>query len=503
MTVSIEKMRILAASVIMPRLEPEEYRLNEDYRNTIHALIHAGVCGFCVFKGELEHVRTMIQELQTLGGGRLLFSGDFEYGISMRIHGGTDFPHAMALGMADDGDMTEKIAAAVAHETRALGVHWNFAPVCDINSNPQNPIVNIRSFGETPARVMSHCVRWIHGTQAHNVIACAKHFPGHGDTATDSHLGLPVLPISADHLRNHELLPFKKAIEAGVRSVMMGHLAVPSLDASGAPASLSFPLVTDLLREKLGFKGIIVTDALDMGAITSIYTSEQAAIAAIEAGIDVVLLPQNPQEALEGLAQYAMNNPHIHQRLIESSLRIDKEKQWCFAEQEIAAVNLQEYGSMAFHAARAAVRISGDRGLIPLPESKSFAAFAVMQNDNPQPGVNFFHFVQQIVENDCDFGFMNADITDEEIDAYREQTATADIVIFALFIRARSHTGTVGIAPKINEAAQRIANGRPMIAILLGSPYIRSSFDADTYITTYSDSLPGIAAAAVALTKGV
>ncbi len=502
MKASLDEMKTLAASVIMPRLEPEEYKNKEEYSRNIHALIAAGVCGFCVFKGELEYVRTMIDELQTLAGGRLLFSGDFEYGISMRINGGTDFPHAMALGIADNEETTEKIAAAVAHETRALGVHWNFAPVCDINSNTENPIINIRSFGETPSRVMSHCVRWIHGTQAHNVIACAKHFPGHGDTATDSHLGLPVLTLNADRIMTHELLPFKKAIEAGVRSVMMGHLAVPNLDASGAPASLSYPLVTELLRKKLGFAGLIVTDALDMGAITSHYSSAEAALAAVSAGIDVVLLPQNPWEAIEALAEAAMNDNNIYQRLTESSLRIEQEKRWCFSHKETAPVNLQEYGSMAFHAARAAVRISGDRGLIPLGETKSFVAFAVMQNDNPQPGVNFFHFVQQIVENDCDFGFMDAHISDEEIEAYREQTSTADIVIFALFIRPRSHSGSVGIPPRINEAAQIIANGRPVIAILLGSPYLKSSFEANTYITTYSDSLAGIAAAAVALTKG-
>lgn len=503
MQLSHESLRSLAASVIMPRLEPEQYRTNEEYRTSVHTLIRMGICGFCVFKGELEHVRTMIEELQVLAGGRLLFSGDFEYGISMRIHGGTDFPHAMALGIADDGDTTEKIAAAIAHESRALGVHWNFAPVCDINSNPENPIINIRSFGEIPSRVMSHCVRWIYGTQAHHVLACAKHFPGHGDTATDSHLGLPVLTLTAERIMNHELLPFKKAIDAGVRSVMMGHLAVPAIDESGTPASLSFPLVTGLLRETLGFKGIIVTDALDMGAITSRYSSREAAIAAAYAGIDVILLPENPLEAIEGLAEEAAHNAHMYQKLTESSLRIDQEKRWCFSEENTTPVNLQEYGSIAFHAAHAALRVSGDSRRIPLKESQPFAAFAVMQNDNPQPGVNFFHFVQQIVENDCDFGFMNADITDEEIDAYREQTATAEILIFALFIRPRSHAGSVGIPPRINEAAQRIANGRPIIAILLGSPYIQSSFDADTYVTTYSDSLAGIAAAAVAITKGI
>jgi len=504
-TNNLTDMRKLSASVIMPRLEPEEYKKSEEYRESIKHLIKMGVLGFCIFKGELEATRTMINELQSVADNTLMFSGDFEHGITMRIEGGTDFPHAMALGIANTPDVTEKIAAAIAHETKALGVHWNFAPVCDINSNPQNPIINIRSFGETPARVKEHVQRYIYGTQAHNIIACAKHFPGHGDIATDSHIGLPVLELDKNRILNHELLPFISAIEAGVRSVMIAHIAVPAYDGSSTPASLSFPIVSGVLRQQLGFQGIIVTDALDMGAIVKSYTSGEAALMAVRAGIDVVLLPQNPTEAIEALAQEALIDDALRTRLYESSERIKKEKQWCglYKEQSIEPVNLQEYGSLAFHTARAAVRVSGNRNLIPIDKTKHFAAFAIMQTDNAQPGVNFFHFVQQIVETDCDFGFMNADITDEEIEAYREQTEGAETIVFALFIRPRSHTGTVGIPKRFNEAAQRIAAGRPIIAILLGSPYVKEYFDADLYITTYSDSLAGIAAAAVALTRGM
>lgn len=498
-------LKRLAASVIIARLEPEEYKAKEEYRNHIKDLIDKGILGFCVFKGELEFTRSMIQELQTYAKGNLLFCGDFEHGISMRIEGGTDFPHAMALGSADNPESTEKVAYAIAHETRALGVHWNFAPVCDINSNTQNPIINIRAFGETPVRVQKHSTRFIQGLQSGNVIACAKHFPGHGDTATDSHLGLPILDSDKERILNHELLPFQTAIKAGVRSVMIAHMGVPALDPSGLPASLSHSIISGLLREAMGFDGIVVTDALDMGAITQSFTCSQAATMAVKAGVDVLLIPENPIEAIEALATEAERDENVKRKLIESQTKINKEKEWVGlgSDTVIPPVNLQENGSLAFHIARAAVKVSGNRDLIPIEKTKQFAAFAVMQTDNAQPGVNLFHFIQQIVETDCDFGFMNADITDEEINAYRDQTEGCETIIFALFIRPRSHSGTVGIPERINEAAQRIANGRPVIAVLLGSPYIKEYFDADLYVTTYSDSLAGIAAAAVALTRGI
>ncbi len=507
----------LAASCVMPNVSEDKYSVDNDYRENIHRLASSGIAGFCVFQGKLEETRTMITELQKIANGTLLMSADYEYGLPMRLEGGTAFPQAMAVGKANDTAMTRKIAQAIAREARGIGIHWNFAPVCDVNSNPKNPIINIRSFGETSEAITPHIVAMIEGMQSEGVLASAKHFPGHGDTAVDSHLSLPSLTYSLDRLEQTELPPFRAAISAGVRSVMVAHLAAPTLVAEGkkhlddnsrfpiednTPASLSRAVTTGFLRNSLNFRGLTVTDALEMQSITNHYSSGEAAVRAMDAGSDVILIPDNPWEAIESLAREAETNPHFAARLREAATHIEEAKQWCkqmATTLESKPISLEEHGTLALQVAKKAVKIEDSAHTLPLRQYETFAAFAVMQDENIQPGAEFFHYLAQVVESDCDFGFLDAAITDNEATALAGQTASAEVIVVALFMRAKSHRGTVDVPAHLDHALSLIANGRKIIAVLLGNPYLRDTIHADCYVSTYSDSTPAIGAAALAL----
>src|SRR5260370_4564268 len=231
-----------------------------------------------------------------------LIGEDFERGTAMRLVEGTSYPTAMALAAAGDVKDAYTMGRITALEARAVGIHWIYAPNADVNSNPGNPIINTRSFGEDPERVAQFVSAFVLGVQENGGLATAKHFPGHGDTAADSHLDLPVIRASRARLDDVELVPFRAAISMRVDSVMTGHLNVPALEPDpNTPATLSHNILTDLLRKQLAYEGLIVTDAMDMGGITVRYAPGEAALRAAAAGTDPRLMPPAPAAAFHSL----------------------------------------------------------------------------------------------------------------------------------------------------------------------------------------------------------
>lgn len=282
-----------------------------------------------LIKSEPYEAAMLLNQLQRDSRLPLLIAADFERGVSMRLDGTTVFPHAMAFGAAGKLDYAEAFGRITAAEARAIGVHWNFFPVADVNSNPANPIINTRSFGEDPQQVGDMVAAYIRGAHAGGLLTTAKHFPGHGDTATDSHLG--VASVSGDMARLHsvELPPFRKAMEAGVDSVMVAHVTVPALDSNpNRVASVSPVVITDLLKQQLGFNGIVVTDALDMGALTRLYASNigRAAVDAFKAGNDMLLIPADLQSSYDAMLQAVKSGQIARDRLDASVLKILKAK---------------------------------------------------------------------------------------------------------------------------------------------------------------------------------
>lgn len=494
----------LAAQCVIARLSSEDYYANFDYRDRVKALAGAGIGGFCVFRGDMEKTANMINELQFLAETKLFFCADFEFGLPMRLDGGTAFPHAMALGK-NDLEITYNSAKAIAFESSKIGINWNLAPVCDINSNINNPIINIRSFGEDIEKVTNHAVSFMMGTQSENILACCKHFPGHGDTNQDSHLILPSLNHSTQILEQRELVPFFHTVKAGVRSVMIAHLLVPALDPE-YPASLSHTICTKLLRKKMNFDGLIITDGMEMKAISENYSSGEAAIKAIEAGCDIVLLPENTDKAISQLAQKAEQDEDFRSRLEESVARIFEQKQWLglFNDNLPKAEKVPDeicvnHEKLALYAAQQALEIHGDKSLVPIPENVQIAGFALLQNEEMQNPVSFFRILQQALENDLDFGFISKDIEQDDLLALKDGIKDAEIIIFAYFYRARAYHGSVTIEEELKTAIGELAKGKKVISILFGNPYLIDEIVSDTTLITYTDTLPGIAASIMEL----
>ena len=290
---------------------------------TIADALAIGVGGFIVFGGTVEAVRRLTADLLRRAGRPLLIASDLERGAGQQVEGLTEFPPPAALAALGDAAVVRWAGAVTAQEARAVGINWVFAPVADLDVLPENPIVQTRAFGADPNRVATFVRSWIEGCQDAGALACAKHFPGHGRTEVDSHVALPVVAESADTLRASDLLPFGVAIECGVASVMTAHVAYPALDSSGLPATIS-PAIMGELRGRLGFDGLVVTDALIMdGALVGRRESD-AAVEAIQAGVDLLLYPNDARRVRDALLQAAASGAIPEQRLRESLQRYER-----------------------------------------------------------------------------------------------------------------------------------------------------------------------------------
>jgi beta-N-acetylhexosaminidase len=287
------------------------------------------VDGPFLLRSEPYEAAELLNRLQRESKLPLLFAADFERGVSMRLMGSTVFPHAMAFGADGRMEDAESFGRITAEEARAIGIHWNFFPDADVNSNPENPIINTRSFGEDPKQVGDLVAAYIQGAHEAGMLTTVKHFPGHGDTATDSHLGVASVNGDRAHLDSIELPPFRRAIAAGVDAVMVAHVTVPALDADpNHVGTISPAVVTDLLEKQLGFHGIVITDALDMAGLTHLFQNNigRAAVEAFKAGNDVLLIPADLGASYEAMRKAVLSHEISRERLDRSVLKILKTK---------------------------------------------------------------------------------------------------------------------------------------------------------------------------------
>ena len=330
----------------------------------------------------------LTNRLQQLARTPLLVAGDFERGASFRVHPTTVFPHNMAVGATGDPKYAEALGRAAAIEARALGVHWVLAPVADVNNNPENPVINIRSFGEDPEQVAAMVAAFVRGCEENGALCTAKHFPGHGDTATDSHLSLPVITVDRARLDAVELAPFRAAIAAGVSTIMPGHLIVPALEPDPQlPATFSSALLTDLLRRELGFDGLIITDAMAMNAIAENYWAGEAAVRAVEAGVDVILMSPQPEVAFAALKR-AVESGRLTQtrldesvrRILEAKARLNLHRSTQVELNRLEAVLASpEFEQQALEAAdRGITLLRDDAGLLPLDSTRPRRGFLLL-----------------------------------------------------------------------------------------------------------------------------
>ena len=291
--------------------------------STLQRLLQEGVGGLILLGGSAVELQQRTQQLQGWSSQRLLFCADVEEGVGQRFEGASWLVPPLALGRLyrDDPELamalSERYGRCTGEQARRCGLNWVLGPVCDVNNNPANPVINVRAWGEDPSSAGALAVAFQRGLSQADVLGCAKHFPGHGDTASDSHLDLPVLPHSRERLEQVELPPFRAAIAAGIDSVMTAHLLLPELDPQ-QPATLSKAVLTDLLRRQMGFNGLVVTDALVMEAISARHGAAEAAVLAFEAGADLILMPADATAAIDGLCA-AFNTGRLPLERLEES----------------------------------------------------------------------------------------------------------------------------------------------------------------------------------------
>jgi beta-glucosidase-like glycosyl hydrolase len=312
------------AELFYPAIRWDATHGYESQRAAIDEALKLGVGGFILFGGPSEHVASLTEDLHSKSRIALLIGADLERGAGQQFAGQTALPPLAAIASLEDLQSIRRSAAVSAIEARSLGINWIYAPVSDIDIEPNNPIIGTRSFGSDPERVAEYAAAWIDACQAEGVLACAKHFPGHGRTTVDSHKETPRVAESAETLRQTDLVPFRRAIERGVASIMSAHVAFPAFDPTGAPATLSRAILTDLLREEMEFTGLVVTDALIMEGVLAGGEAE-AVVRALYAGCDCLLYPTNLGDSVRAV-QKAIDDKRLDADSIQHSL--ERRRRW-------------------------------------------------------------------------------------------------------------------------------------------------------------------------------
>jgi beta-N-acetylhexosaminidase len=479
------------------------------YRKMMHDVDDLHVGGFInvtqmsplgIIKSQAYPTAVLTNQLQARSKLPLLIGADFERGSAMRLDEGTSFPTAMALAAGGNPADAYTMGKVTALEARAVGIHWIYAPVSDVNNNPGNPIINTRSFGEDPQRVAEYVSAFVRGVEENGGLATAKHFPGHGDTATDSHIDLPVIRADKDRLEHLELIPFRSAISAGVGSVMTGHLSIPALEPDpNTPATLSTNVLTGLLRNELHFQGLVVTDAMDMGGITTRFAPGEAAVRAVLAGADALLMSPVPDAAYEALQAAVKSGRISHERLDASVRRILQAKARLELNKnklvDLNAIN-EKFGRAPWQ--KEAQDIS-DRGVtllrdtanrLPLNAAKPSRALllAFYADPEPYPGEDLERELRSRFDS---VTTLRADTRFVKADTLKLPSADSyDVAILALFVRVSDRKGNVDVPPEQAALAEQVFHaGKPVITVGFGSPYLIENFpQADTWLAVFGIS---------------
>lgn len=461
-------------------------------------MLHTRMGPFGIERSEAYPAAAVANLLQRHAKIPLLVSGDFERGTAMRIHEGTSFPHAMAVAATGRPEDAYTMGRITALEARAVGAPLIFAPVADVNSDPANPIINMRSFGEAPDRVAEFVAAYVRGVEENGGLATAKHFPGHGDTSVDSHLDLPTVQSDRAHLERIELPPFRAAIAAGTSAIMTGHLAVPSLEPGMAtPATLSEQITTWLLRREMQFTGLTVTDGLTMGGVTSRYTPAEAAVRAVLAGCDILLLPPEPDAVLAGLRKAFFSGRLPLSRLDDAVTRILHAKARAGLHTNAAAdlnslaatFGKPEFAEAALEIAGRGVTLLRDKAkLLPFNAARPARALliAIAGDRDRQPGADFEQELRWRVDS---LHTLRFDTQFHPIASLQIPPAdTYDVAIVALFVRVADRKGHVGLpSEQIAAVKELLALDKPVVVVCFGSPYLIAHFPgAKTWLGVFS-----------------
>ncbi len=512
----IAQLIIVAANGEVPaRHSAEAIRLN-------HAVAQLDVGGLIVINGvdrsgvrnaQPYELMTLLNGLQKQSKLPLIVGSDMERGASMRVAKTTKYPHNMAFNAAGDLGATKQLGAATAREARTLGVHWIFAPVADVNNNPDNPVISIRSFGQRADEVSAHVQAYIEGAHSdpnYPVLVCAKHFPGHGDTALDSHLGLAKIEASRERIDAVEMAPFRAAILSKVDSIMTAHIAVPALEPAEIPATISSKVITKLLREELNFKGLITTDAMDMQGLARMFPPGEAAVRALEAGVDILLMPKNPDAVIAAIEKAVLSKrlsvrriETSVERLLNAKIRLGLFKNRLVNPVAASGVLDQpEDAQLAQSVANRAVAMFKNVGnLVPIRDTKGACFTVLIERRTSQQGMQFVEEMSKLAPN-ASQTLLDPTMLQGALDETLEKSRNCQAIVVAAFVTLPSFQGDPPLPGNFTALVQGfIKTGRPVVLISLGNPYLLRSFpDVAAYLTTYSPTVPSETAAARAVT---
>jgi beta-N-acetylhexosaminidase len=504
-------------------------RESAEYKALEHQVRDNKVGGVLIFRSDVWSTAITANRWQQMARVPLLIASDLEMGMGMRFNDTPWWPPNMAVAATGDVELARLQGMATARQARAMGVNWLFAPAVDVNNNPDNPVINVRSFGENPQTVSAFGKAFIEGAQTEGAMACAKHFPGHGDTATDSHIGLPVVDVSKQRLEELELVPFRAAIAARVGGVMSAHIALPRIEPQAAaslraldekdaaaaeflsttedsaarvtlPATLSPKILTGILREELKFNGLIVTDAMSMAGVAARYTPAEAAILAIKAGADVIEKSPDLDAAIAGVKEAIARGDIAVDRIDRSVQRILRAKA-ALGLNEKATVDLNEVDRVVNDpklleiadriAEKSMTLVRDEKRLAPLRFEGSrgrllhIAFTEEGEKDVLKPFVDEIRSRVAAIEN----ASFDLHSRPEEIDRLLEKASTRnyDAILFSITVRARSGKGSVTLPKSAQEIAKKLAAApTSLLVISFGNPYLLTAIpDVPSYLVAY------------------
>jgi beta-N-acetylhexosaminidase len=517
-------------------------RKSDEYRKLQHNIVDNKVGGVVLFRSDVWATAVLTNRFQELARVPLLFAADLEMGMGMRFDDTAWWAPNMAVGATGDPKWARMQGAATAREARASGINWVYAPDADVNNNPENPVINTRSYGEDPQRVAAFATAFIDGVQGEGAMACAKHFPGHGDTAMDSHIGLPVVDVSRERLDRLELVPFRAAISAGVGSIMSAHISLPQIEPERAapvrvmgkevaefssiiesgsqrvtiPATLSPRVVGGILRTDLKFNGLVVTDAMTMAGVSARYDSGEGAVKAIKAGVDVVMKSPDVDAAIAAV-RAAVARGEISQERIDRSVERILRAKAALGLNAVRTVDLKRVDEMVSDpeilatsqeiADRSITLVRDEPGLVPLTKRvpRTGKVLCVNFSDDDERMGSLQPFLQELRRKLGTITLVSFDTrsTADDVGRLMSQLDSRqfDAAIYALGVRARSGKGSVAMPRAGLRIVEELYKRRlSPVVISFGSPYVLASIpQATTYLIAYSPVAVSQRAAAKAL----
>ncbi len=516
-----EKIAQMIMPFVLGNFAPEG---SETHDRIVDVIREEGIGGVIMSVGAPTDVAVKLNDLQRHSKYPLLVGADLETGAGFRfwgaVHvptnialgGATIFPSLMAFGATGDPTFAYKMGRITALEARAMGVHLPFAPVLDVNNNPDNPIINIRSFGEDPDAVAAMGVSFVRGLQDNGVVATGKHFPGHGDTEVDSHLALPIIRAPRARMDSLELVPFQAAIDAGMRGMMSAHIAVPGLGGGFLPSTLSGHVLEDLLRSDMGFDGIVFTDAMDMSAVNRLYPRGEASVMAVLAGADVILMPPNVKQAIDAILGAVRDGRIPEFRIDRSVMRLLrlKEEMGLHEQREVPlegvpqVVGIPEHTAVAQEVAeRSITLLRNQRDLLPLLGTRTARVSSVTYRSRTDVLASRYFDARlretypRLVTTRVD-----EDTNGEVYQDLRRRARSSNLVVVSVY---SNFAGRVELPEETVEFINLLARERiTHVVISFGNPYLISEFpDAQSYIVAWSSAPASQRAAAEALFGGI